>query len=41
MGAKKVKAIVVDLDRIPPFEDSKKVNAAIKTTPSCCRTTPW
>ena len=31
MGAKKVKAIVVDLDRIPPFEDSKKVNAAIKS----------
>jgi aldehyde:ferredoxin oxidoreductase len=30
MGAKKVKAIVVDLDRIPPFEDAKKVNAAIK-----------
>ena len=30
MGAKKVKAIVVDLDRIPPFEDPKKVNAAVK-----------
>jgi aldehyde:ferredoxin oxidoreductase len=30
MGSKKVKAIVVDLDRIPPFEDSRKVNAAIK-----------
>src|SRR5262245_40090036 len=30
MGAKKVKAIVVDLDRIPPFHESKKVNAAIK-----------
>ncbi len=30
MGAKRVKAIVVDLDRIPPFEDPKKVNAAIK-----------
>src|SRR5499426_2467858 len=30
MGSKKVKAIVVDLDRIPPFVDSKKVNAAIK-----------
>src|SRR6185503_9495847 len=30
MGMKKVKAIVVDLDRIPPFEDGKKVNAAIK-----------
>src|SRR5881296_3121371 len=30
MGSKRVKAIVVDLDRIPPFTDSKKVNAAIK-----------
>src|SRR6266850_6473506 len=30
MGAKKVKAVVVDLDKIPPFEDPKKVNAAIK-----------
>ena len=30
MGSKKVKAIVVDLDKIPPFNDSKKVNAAIK-----------
>ncbi len=30
MGAKKVKAIVVDLDTIPPFEDAKKVNASIK-----------
>ncbi len=30
MGAKKVKAIVVDLDKIPPFDDPKKVNAAIK-----------
>jgi aldehyde:ferredoxin oxidoreductase len=30
MGAKKVKAIVVDTDRIPPFADPKKVNAAIK-----------
>jgi aldehyde:ferredoxin oxidoreductase len=30
MGAKKVKAIVLDLDRIPPFEDVKKVNASIK-----------
>jgi len=30
MGSKKVKAIVVDLDKIPPFEDAKKVNAAIK-----------
>ena len=30
MGSKKVKAIVVDLDKIPPFEDPKKVNAAIK-----------
>jgi aldehyde:ferredoxin oxidoreductase len=30
MGSKKVKAIVVDLDRIPPFSEPKKVNAAIK-----------
>ena len=30
MGAKKVKAIVVDMDKIPPFEDTKKVNAGIK-----------
>src|SRR5947207_1592050 len=30
MGSKKVKAIVVDLDKIPPFEDAKKVNAVIK-----------
>jgi aldehyde:ferredoxin oxidoreductase len=30
MGNKKVKAVVVDLDRIPPFEDVKKVNAGIK-----------
>jgi aldehyde:ferredoxin oxidoreductase len=30
MGLKKVKAIVVDLDRIPPFSDAKKVSAAIK-----------
>jgi len=30
MGAKKVKAIVVDLDRIPTFHEPKKVNAAIK-----------
>ena len=30
MGAKKVKAVVVDTDRIPPFADVKKVNAAIK-----------
>src|SRR5581483_908880 len=30
MGSKKVKAIVVDLDKIPPFVDSKKVNAAVK-----------
>jgi aldehyde:ferredoxin oxidoreductase len=30
MGSKKVKAIVVDLDRLPPFHDAKKVNAAIK-----------
>jgi aldehyde:ferredoxin oxidoreductase len=30
MGAKKVKAIVLDLDKIPPMADAKKVNAAIK-----------
>ncbi len=30
MGSKRVKAIVVDLDRIPPMHDSKKVNASIK-----------
>ena len=30
MGSKKVKAIVVDLDRIPPFSEPKKVTAAIK-----------
>ena len=30
MGSKKVKAIVVDLDKIPPFYEPKKVNAAIK-----------
>jgi aldehyde:ferredoxin oxidoreductase len=30
MGAKRVKAVVVDLDRIPPFNEPKKVNAAIK-----------
>jgi aldehyde:ferredoxin oxidoreductase len=30
MGAKKVKAVVVDLDKIPPFTDTKKVNVAIK-----------
>src|SRR5690349_16624992 len=30
MGSKKVKAIVVDLDKIPPFTDTKKVNGAIK-----------
>jgi aldehyde:ferredoxin oxidoreductase len=30
MGSKKVKAVVVDLDKIPPFSDPKKVNAAIK-----------
>ena len=30
MGAKKVNAIVVDSDKIPPFADVKKVNAAIK-----------
>jgi aldehyde:ferredoxin oxidoreductase len=30
MGSKKVKAVVVDLDRIPNFAEPKKVNAAIK-----------
>ncbi|PYM20062.1 MAG: aldehyde ferredoxin oxidoreductase [Candidatus Rokuibacteriota bacterium] len=30
LGSKKVKAIVVDMDRIPPFEDTKKVNQSIK-----------
>src|SRR5215831_10440305 len=30
MGSKKVKAIVVDLDKIPPFTDTKKVNVAVK-----------
>jgi aldehyde:ferredoxin oxidoreductase len=30
MGHKKVKAIVVELDRIPPFSEPKKVTAAIK-----------
>jgi aldehyde:ferredoxin oxidoreductase len=30
MGRKKVKAIVVDLDRIPPMHEPKKVNASIK-----------
>jgi aldehyde:ferredoxin oxidoreductase len=30
MGSKKVKAVVVDLDKVPPFSEPKKVNAAIK-----------
>jgi aldehyde:ferredoxin oxidoreductase len=30
MGSKKVKAVVVDLDKIPTFHEPKKVNAAIK-----------
>jgi aldehyde:ferredoxin oxidoreductase len=30
MGSKRVKAIVADLDRIPPFQDRRKVTAAIK-----------
>jgi aldehyde:ferredoxin oxidoreductase len=30
MGSKKVKAIVVDLDKVPNFAEPKKVNAAIK-----------
>ncbi len=30
MGSKKVKAVVVDLDRIPTFEDTRKVMASVK-----------
>jgi aldehyde:ferredoxin oxidoreductase len=30
MGSKRVKAIVVDLDKIPPLHDKKKVNSDIK-----------
>src|SRR3989454_469382 len=30
LGSKKVKAIVLDLDKIPPFADPKKTNASIK-----------
>src|SRR5438105_13820873 len=30
MGSKKVKAIVVDLDKMPNFHEPKKVNAAVK-----------
>jgi aldehyde:ferredoxin oxidoreductase len=30
MGSKKVKAVVVDLDKIPPFSEPRKVNAAVK-----------
>src|SRR5438874_1425705 len=30
VGSKKVKAIVLDLDKIPPFADPKKTNASIK-----------
>lgn len=30
MGVKKVKAVVVDLDKIPPFNEPRKVNSAIK-----------
>src|SRR5712691_7307913 len=30
MGSKKVKAIVVDLDKMPSFHEPKKVNAAVK-----------
>ena len=32
MGSKKVKAVVVDLDKIPSFHEPKKVNAAITYT---------
>lgn len=31
LGSKRVKAIVVDLDKIPPLHDRKKVNDTIKT----------
>lgn len=30
MGGKKVKAVVVDMDKIPPFHEPRKVNASIK-----------
>lgn len=30
MGSKRIKAIVVDLDRMPRFHDTKKVNSSIK-----------
>src|SRR5438034_9265270 len=30
MGSKKVKAVVVDMDKIPPFTDAKQVNVAIE-----------
>ena len=30
MGSKRVKAVVVDMDRMPPFHDRQKVNAAVK-----------
>jgi len=30
LGSKRVKAIVVDLDKLPPFGDPKKVNSSIK-----------
>jgi aldehyde:ferredoxin oxidoreductase len=30
MGSKRIKAIVVDLDKIPPFTDSRKVSTAVK-----------
>jgi aldehyde:ferredoxin oxidoreductase len=30
MGSKKVKAVVVDLDKIPPFSEPRKVSAAVK-----------
>jgi aldehyde:ferredoxin oxidoreductase len=40
MGAKRVKAIVVDLDRIPPLNDPKKVNAGIKRYASMLQADP-
>lgn len=30
MGSKRVKAVVVDMDRVPPLHDRKKVGAAVK-----------
>ena len=42
MGSKKVKAIVVDLDRIPPFHEARRRSTRpSRTTPRCCRPTRW